>query len=166
MDLIPRNITLSGFNLIWLWEKLDELPGLFALLVDSIVNAEAPAPTAAAAAAATGGSFGTAATTADTVRSSLASMAGAVASAASAGVPLSTANPSVHALLQSMPPKALAAAISAAKAPGPHVGKTFSFVQLPAALAYLQSGKSVGKVVVTLSENDAKKLHAIAIATE
>jgi alcohol dehydrogenase len=32
----------------------------------------------------------------------------------------------------------------------PLVGKVFGFGELPAALAYLQSGRSVGKVVVTV----------------
>ena len=34
----------------------------------------------------------------------------------------------------------------------PAVGKTFPFDALPQALHYLNSGKSVGKVVVTLGE--------------
>lgn len=170
MDLIPRNVSLSGFNLIWLWEKLDELPGLFALLVDSLVNAAEPTPSAAAAAETSMAAAAAAAagvpTAGDGVRAALGAIAGAVAAAASAGVPLAVANPAVHRQLRALPPRALATAVAAAKVPGPHVGKTFPFAQLPAALAFLQSGRSVGKVVVTLGENDAKKLAPIALRAE
>lgn len=37
----------------------------------------------------------------------------------------------------------------------PHVGRTFGWRQLPEALAYLQSGRSVGKVVVTMDAADS-----------
>ncbi len=161
MELVPRNSTVSGFNLIWLWDKIDELPGLFALLIDALVNAGAAPLSPASVAAAAPGTRPTPSTT-DTVRATLASIASAVASAASSGQPLATTNPQVAALLRTMTPKSLASAVDAAKVPGPHVGKTFSFANLPAALAFLQSGKSIGKVVVTVSDSDLKKLQTPA----
>lgn len=36
----------------------------------------------------------------------------------------------------------------------PAVGRTFDFAELPAALDYLRSGKSVGKVVVTIEAEE------------
>jgi alcohol dehydrogenase len=44
----------------------------------------------------------------------------------------------------------LLAGIGALGLDAPHVGKTFAFADAPAALAYLKSGASVGKVVLEL----------------
>uniref|UniRef100_A0A383VHV9 Enoyl reductase (ER) domain-containing protein n=1 Tax=Tetradesmus obliquus TaxID=3088 RepID=A0A383VHV9_TETOB len=47
----------------------------------------------------------------------------------------------------------------------PLVGRTYDFAELPAALAYLQSGRSVGKVVVTLQQPSGSQATSAA-ATE
>ena len=34
MDLIPLNTSVVGFNLIWLWDRLDQYGGYFDLLLE------------------------------------------------------------------------------------------------------------------------------------
>lgn len=45
-------------------------------------------------------------------------------------------------------------------------GAAFSFAELPAALAYLQSGRSVGKVVVTLQQPSGSQAPGAAVAEQ
>lgn len=48
----------------------------------------------------------------------------------------------------------------------PLVGRVLEFAELPAALAYLQSGRSVGKVVVTLQQPSGSQAPGAAVAEQ